>query len=160
MKRIKLFESFIKDSSNAHFTRVTESESVEEKSAEKRIQEYFNKLVPAEGPAETVEGEMVRAVMRVWYRYFNDGDYFFRGHGRETVAPSVEWLQDSSPLAKEMRDIWHDARANALKPDHDDEYNYAVDGYLQGIVKAANAVCDYIDAKKGSYQKNETDSSI
>ena len=37
----------------------------------------FEELVPAEGPCETVAGELIRAISRIGYRDWNDGDVFY-----------------------------------------------------------------------------------
>lgn len=39
-----------------------------------KLEELFNELVPGSGSAETLAGEVVRAAMRVNYRWYNDGD--------------------------------------------------------------------------------------
>ena len=57
-----------------------------------RLEALFEELVPGEGKAETVAGELLRATMRLIYRYYNDGDYFFMGYGLETAAPSASYL--------------------------------------------------------------------
>lgn len=58
------------------------------------IESWFDVLVPVSGKAETVAGEAVRAMMRILYRDFNDGDVFYEGYGLETVAPSMCYLMD------------------------------------------------------------------
>ena len=138
--------------------RVNEGKKEDNKVVEDRLQKLFNKLVPGSGAAETIEGEMVRAVMRVWYRYFNDGDYFFRGYGKETAASSVSWLKDQPAIAKDMKRIWAEAQKNAPKPNSDNEFDAEKDGYLAGIVKAAEVICNYVEGKKGNYEKNSKDS--
>ena len=52
-------------------------------------------LVPDSGKADTKAGEIVRAIARIIYRYYNDGDKFFEGYGLETAAPSVAYLMDT-----------------------------------------------------------------
>ena len=47
--------------------------------------ELYDKLVPKEGKADTVEGELLRAVGRIIYRHGNDGDNFSHG--------SYEWIE-------------------------------------------------------------------
>ena len=59
-----------------------------------RLEAAFAELVPSAGKADTVAGEIVRATMRIIYRYYNDGDYFFMGYGLETAAPSAAYLSD------------------------------------------------------------------
>ena len=52
-------------------------------------------IVPGSGKADTKAGEIIRAMMRVIYRYYNDGDKFFEGYGLETAAPSIAYLIDT-----------------------------------------------------------------
>ena len=42
----------------------------------KEYQELFDKLVPASGAADTIEGEVLRAASKIVYRHYNDGDEF------------------------------------------------------------------------------------
>ena len=127
---------------------------MEKMDAMEKMNQLFDELVPMKGKADTVAGEIVRAYSRIAYRYYNDGDYFFRGYGKETVKPSVDWLKDHSPIGKNLRPIFAAAQRNALKQNHDDEYSDR-DGYLRGIIDAAKAVCDYVEGRKGEYEKNE-----
>ena len=58
------------------------------------IDDWFEFLVPSTGKADTVAGELVRAISRIGYRYFNDGDMFYSGYGRETCGSDVAYLLD------------------------------------------------------------------
>jgi hypothetical protein len=60
---------------------------------EKRNDVLFEKLVPAEGQCDTLEGETLRAINRIIYRYYNDGDYWFDGYGCETAGPAESFLR-------------------------------------------------------------------
>lgn len=68
--------------------------------------EQFSPLVPGDGAADTLEGEVVRAVQRVEYRYFNDGDEYDQGYGTETVSPSVDWLTHRSPIKSQVASLF------------------------------------------------------
>ncbi len=57
--------------------------------------ELFDKLVPASGKAETIGGEMLRAINRLVYRYYNDGDIVIQGYGIETCMSSYLFLEDN-----------------------------------------------------------------
>lgn len=74
--------------------------------AEDRINELFEELVPASGKADTVAGEIVRATCRIGYRYFNDGDHIGIGYGKETCNPAARYL-----MAKAGKDVAETVRA-------------------------------------------------
>lgn len=59
---------------------------------EKKIEALFEELVPASGAASTVAGEITRAINRICYRCFNDGDHLGVGYGRETCNPAGRYL--------------------------------------------------------------------
>lgn len=155
MKHIPLFESF--DNSNGENRCILEAANAsnddfktKEKKVEDELSKLFKKLVPNEGTAETIEGEMVRAIMRVWYRYYNDGDYYFRGYGKETVKPSVDWLCQVSPLKDIMKECFAAAKAEALPAGHRDEFT-SNDGYLRNIIEIAQVIVDHINGLNGKY---------
>lgn len=75
---------------------------------EDRMQALFDRLVPETGPAGTIAGELVRAMMKVFYRDYNDGDVFYQGYGLETCAPAMEYIKEtlnSSSLDDYLDDI-------------------------------------------------------
>ena len=41
---------------------------------EETLDGLFDKYVPVSGKAETIGGEIVRAISRITYRFYNDGD--------------------------------------------------------------------------------------
>jgi len=65
---------------------------------EKRNQVLFDKLVPGSGASETVEGELIRAINRIVYRWYNDGDKFWTGYGAETAGPAHSFLVNSNQI--------------------------------------------------------------
>ena len=54
----------------------------------------FDLLVPDSGKAETLAGELLRAMMKIMYRDYNDGDLFYEGYGLETAAPAASFLME------------------------------------------------------------------
>lgn len=62
------------------------------KTTEKKLGELFEEFVPASGKAPTVAGEIVRAINRISYRNWNDGDHIGVGYGRETCNPAARYL--------------------------------------------------------------------
>lgn len=70
----------------------------EQKAIDAKMQELFEKYVPDSGAAETVGGEIVRAMNRIGYRFYNDGDMCHVGYGRETVNPACRYLVEGQHL--------------------------------------------------------------
>ena len=84
---------------------------------EKKFDKFFYKLVPASGKADTVMGEIVRAISRLGYRNYNDGDYFFEGYGCETCGSSATYLKKFPEYRKtieEMEDSLRSEYENGL----------------------------------------------
>lgn len=84
------------------------------------IQTAFDALVPPSGPADTVAGELVRAMMRILYRDFNDGDVFYEGYGRETCGSSAVYLM------YKIEDLYYDFEQIAQRTLEDDRYTSAL----------------------------------
>jgi len=76
---------------------------------EKRNIELFKELVPAEGFAESVAGELVRAVNRICYRYYNDGDIIGVDYGNETCNPAARYIMQEfkgTNMANVVDSLW------------------------------------------------------
>lgn len=112
------------------------------------LEVLFDQLVPAQGPADTVAGEHVRAIMRLLYRDYNDGDKFFEGYGLETCASSAEYLFDNS-FAEQITNILE--RAYQLSSDDA--------AYTSALVNLASAVIEKIQNNIDlMYAPNDVDS--
>lgn len=70
---------------------------------EKRNEPLFDKLVPSSGDSKFVEGEMIRAMNRIVYRWYNDGDKFWQGYGTETAGPAHSFLVNSDEVPKDIQ---------------------------------------------------------
>lgn len=57
-----------------------------------KLEFLHTNFVPASGMAATQGGEMIRAMMRIMYRDYNDGDVFYMGYGLETCGSSAAYL--------------------------------------------------------------------
>ena len=68
----------------------------------------WRRLVPAEGKANTVAGEVLRAVSRLYYRWYNDGDRVtpsvdsWRSR-RACSAPSISSTSSGTPFPDSAR---------------------------------------------------------
>ena len=69
----------------------------------KEMKPLWNKLVSSSGASKTVEGEILRAVNRIIYRWGNDGDYFWTGYGAETAGPAMAYLITSFGMPDELQ---------------------------------------------------------
>lgn len=101
--------------------------------AGKAVDELFEKMVPAMGKAETINGEIIRAVTRIGYRWYNDGDKFFEGYGCETVGPALAFLTDCSEIDPQIRGSFADAEKKASSGYTDDDY----EAFLQQLFELA-----------------------
>lgn len=113
----------------------------------KTLEVLFDELVPESGPAASVAGELVRAMMRILFRDFNDGDKFFEGYGIETCGSSAEYLFDNG-FAEEIQNILD----NAYYLEDDARYTAAINNLAEKVVNRIKSVNSLM------YKVNETDS--
>lgn len=75
---------------------------------EAELNRLFEELVPASGKADSQAGEIVRAVERIAYRYFNDGDHVGIGYGKETCNAPARFLMDigNERISNAVIDLW------------------------------------------------------
>ena len=62
--------------------------------AEDKHEVLFDALVPGSGACDTVAGELIRAITKIMYRDYNDGDLFYEGYGIETAGNAASYLSD------------------------------------------------------------------
>ena len=111
------------------------------KELEDRNEPLYDKLVPGNGDAETLEGEMLRAINRIIYRYFNSGDKYYEGYGTETAGPAHSFLVNANhPLKAMMNRLFREFIS-------DDEYEKMLNEVLEAILT-------HIESKQGEYTKN------
>jgi len=111
------------------------------KELEDRNEPLYNKLVPGNGDAETLEGEMLRAINRLIYRWFNSGDKYYEGYGTETAGPAHSFLVNANhPLKAMMNRLFREFISG-------DEYEKMLNEVLEAILT-------HIESKQGEYTKN------
>jgi hypothetical protein len=111
---------------------------------ETRSDVLFGKLVPGSGNAGTMEGEMLRAINKIVYRHYNDGDYFFTGYGCETAGPAHSFLIQGCPLSYKLKPIFVKA------------ITYTSD-YEKVIYEVLEIILDYIDSRNGDHEVSDVD---
>ena len=103
-----------------------------------RNQVLFDKLVPNSGASKFAEGEMIRALNRLIYRFYNDGDKFFEGYGTETAGPAHSFLVNSDQINRgEQRKF--EALFDSVVGTYDDNE------YEKMLLKLANLVMSYVE---------------
>ena len=125
----------------------------EDSALNKRSDAYFKELVPSSGNSNKLEGEMLRAINRIIYRHYNDGDFFDRGYGIETAGPAHSFLVNSREIPFEIQQTLKSifSKAEGLSYKNND------DGYERLMYLALEKVLDYIDSKEGVYTDNKDD---
>lgn len=69
----------------------------------------YDKYVPAMGMAETIGGEILRAMSRILYRFYNDGDMVGVGYGNETCNSSDRYLDKLVPFYTSLDDGYNES---------------------------------------------------
>jgi len=100
---------------------------------DKRFSQLFKELVPGSGSAGTLEGEIVRAAMKIAYRWYNDGDKYYKGYGKETAGPSARFLKQ------------HGFKINAKSAPPTDK------GYEDFLNQLMKDVVDRVESKNGEH---------
>lgn len=97
------------------------------------FEDWFDVLVPANGKAPTVAGEIVRAFNRLIYRHWNDGDVFYEGYGRETCGSSAVYLV-SVIRDQNIIDKFYDMAEDNVSDARYDEIMEEISGQLQNYL--------------------------
>ena len=108
----------------------------------------FNEVESIEIAGKTVyyndylaEGKMLRAINRLIYRYYNDGDKYYEGYGTETAGPAHSFLVNANhPLKAMMNRLFREFIS-------DGEYEKMLNSIL-------NVILTHIESKQGEYTKN------
>lgn len=122
---------------------------------EKKLQALFDELVPSRGRADTVAGEIVRAVYRIDYRFFNDGDHIGVGYGKETCNPAARYLiaNTNREIGKIIDHMWGDIS--------DSRYKDALDILRGAVIRYLNANPKLFELENGddmlSYENPDED---
>lgn len=103
-----------------------------------RIDGLFRQLVPLQGPAPTVEGELVRAICCLGHQFENNGDRFWDPCSQSRWAK--EWLVKRSPLTKRLQPL--------LKAGCPRKTDWQ---YTEMIEQAAAIVADFVESRGGVY---------
>ena len=107
------------------------------KELEDRNEKLYH-LVPGNGKADTVEGEMLRAINRIVYRWYNDGDEYHTGYGTTTAGPAHSFLVNASHPLKSLVSTLFSKGTN----------------YEQTLKDVLDAILDHIESRQDKYTPN------
>lgn len=106
----------------------------------------FDEFVPGEDEADTVAGEILRAVCRIQYRYYNDGDMIGTDYGRYTCNAPARYLIAvcrNNSIERQIRTMWG---------------MFDVDEYEKQLDKLKDLIWDYLtDNAELFFKKNNDD---
>lgn len=122
----------------------------------KDIKDLYD-LVPDNGQADTLAGELVRAFMRLEYRWYNDGDVYFEGYGyTDTCSAPATFICRHTDGAFEQ-DFFDFADENNLKYNAEGFVDYDKMGYKGFIYNLGINLFQYIKDNAESLMKPATD---
>lgn len=101
-------------------------------SSDDKLQALFDILVPSSGPADNLAGELVRAAMRIAYRWYNDGDHFYTGYGLETAGSSAAFIADviGGPVKSTIMEL-----TELYPEDSDSQYEAGINDIEDFVIK-------------------------
>ena len=101
-------------------------------------------LVPPSGMCDNLGAELVRAINRILYRDWNDGDVFYEGYGLETCSSSAAFIADYAD----------DKVRNALF----DAIGLEGDEYTNAIENVGGLILDYLREHPELFGRDTEDS--
>jgi hypothetical protein len=78
---------------------------------QKEYDALYNELVPSQGKADTIEGEVLRAASKIVYRHYNDGDEFNQA-SFEQLVPYIGAVTSYDDLAHKATEFAMKANGN------------------------------------------------
>lgn len=134
------------------------------KELDKVAEELHERLVPVCGKAETLGGEMLRAIERMIYRYFNDGDVVTQGYGIETCMSSYLFLSDKlcelGLVKLDYKFHWEDEEIDPKQAAWNElAFNYSDDDkYQDALYRLLELIVNFIKTDERAKQVNDEDS--
>jgi|MDSV01.1.fsa_nt_gb hypothetical protein len=119
---------------------------------EKRNNVLYDELVPGQGNSEFIEGEMLRAINKIIYRYYNDGDFFYKGYGTETAGPAHSFLINSKDIPLAIQSTLQSIFTKIMQSSGDEEQTYE-----RATKMALKQIVDFVEAKNGNYTPSNED---
>lgn len=116
----------------------------------KRFQELTDIHMKPSGKSDTVRGELIRAVNRIGYRFYNDGDLIGIGYGNETCNAAGRYIgkHGNDEMVKCLAGLWDEGIHDSYYPTlQDDEYEAGLKKLVDATVRYADSDDPKLDAE-------------
>jgi hypothetical protein len=113
--------------------------------------ELRDKLMPMRGNCGNLEGEVIRAINRIEYRHWNDGDWPTVGYGRETQGPALAFITRMKGIPGRIKE----ANKAIRKASHERNEKR----FLDAIEVIKEVTAEWVNAQmaKGDLEPNNAD---
>lgn len=108
----------------------------------KRFEELSDSLMKHSGKSDTIGGELIRAVNRICYRFYNDGDVIGCGYGNETCNAAGRYIlrYANTGMKDVLNAIWNGEVNDSCEAMADKPYELLLSQLVDETVK-------YLDSK-------------
>ena len=111
------------------------------KKLENRLDRWTKKLVPEKGEADTIEGEILRAIQFLLYGYYNDGEHWHDPKQNFQVRTCADFLYSNYCIVD-------------LDDELEESSDYYDKDYGKHLIQMTVKVLDHIASVKGKYTPN------
>lgn len=120
----------------------------------KRFEELTDLHMKPEGKSDTVRGELIRAVNRIGYRFYNDGDQIGIGYGNETCNAAGRYIgkYGNVEMARALATLW-----DQTCPVQDSENEIPDHLYEKRLNKLIEETVAYVDSDSTELDEEATD---
>ena len=130
-----------------------------------KFEKLTDQYMPKQGEADNELGEMLRSINQVVYRYYNDGDMWNKGYGKETVNKAIKHLTELAKnketprhIARGLDNGLYELKKHGIKDK--DRYETALKILLQTVEWADQSEIDSLSKMKTEKQKPAKKESV
>lgn len=114
-----------------------------------KLEKLQKKHVPSMGKAKTVYGEILRAYARLAYRFYNDGDVFYKDYGVDTCGSSLLYLSHELSTWSDPKLYRAIFKWEKEGPIYDDEKRYE-----KMLIEVGKLLYDFLISEEGEQLKS------
>lgn len=115
----------------------------------KRFEELSDALMKPSGKSDTIGGELIRAVNRICYRFYNDGDVIGCGYGNETCNAAGRYILRYANVAMKdvLNAIWNGEVNDGCEAMADKPYELLLSQLVDETVKYLDSKSEELDGE-------------